>query len=48
VTALQAQLDDPTLYATPDGVQRAGALARTLDERKAALEAALNEWAEAV
>ncbi|GLC24443.1 ABC-F family ATP-binding cassette domain-containing protein [Roseisolibacter agri] len=45
VAALQAQLDDPTLYATPEGVQRASAMSRTLDERKAALEAALEEWA---
>jgi ATP-binding cassette subfamily F protein 3 len=47
VAALQAQLDDPTLYGTAEGVQRAGTLARTLDERKAELDAALGEWAAA-
>jgi ATP-binding cassette subfamily F protein 3 len=47
VAALQAALDDAALYATPDGVQRAAAMARTLEERRAALEAALAEWAEA-
>jgi ATP-binding cassette subfamily F protein 3 len=44
VAALQAQLDDPTLYATPEGVQRSAALSRTLDERRAEMDAALEEW----
>ncbi|MDF1504446.1 ABC-F family ATP-binding cassette domain-containing protein [Roseisolibacter sp. H3M3-2] len=47
VARLQAELDDPTLYATAEGVQRAAAMARTLDERKVALDAALAEGAEA-
>ncbi|MGZ8413324.1 MAG: ATP-binding cassette domain-containing protein [Gemmatirosa sp.] len=47
VTALQAQLDDPTLYATPEGVQRASSISRTLDERRAEMDAALEEWTEA-
>jgi ATP-binding cassette subfamily F protein 3 len=47
VARLQAELDDPALYATADGVQRAAAMARQLEERRAALDAALAEWAEA-
>jgi ATP-binding cassette subfamily F protein 3 len=47
VTRLQAALDDPALYATADGVQRAAAMARQLEERRSALDAALAEWAEA-
>ncbi len=45
--ALQAQLDDPALYATPDGVQRAKGLSAQLDAVRAQLERALEEWAAA-
>jgi ATP-binding cassette subfamily F protein 3 len=45
--ALQAQLDDPALYGTPDGVQKAKTLSRELDAVRAQLDAALEAWAAA-
>ena len=47
VGALQAQLDDAALYATPDGIERAGTVARELDAARAELEAALEAWSAA-
>jgi DNA repair exonuclease SbcCD ATPase subunit len=44
VGALQAQLDDAALYATPDGVARAKQLSHELDAARAELEAALESW----
>ncbi len=44
VAALTKALDDPELYNTPDGVQRAAAMGRDLDRAKAALDTALEEW----
>ena len=41
---LTATLDDPALYTTPDGTQRAGALGKELDEAKSNLDAAILEW----
>jgi ATP-binding cassette subfamily F protein 3 len=37
-------LDDPALYATPDGPARAGGIGKKLEEAKSALEAAFAEW----
>jgi ATP-binding cassette subfamily F protein 3 len=45
--ALQAQLDDPALYGTADGVQKAKTLSRELDAVRAQLDAALEAWAAA-
>jgi ATP-binding cassette subfamily F protein 3 len=47
VAALQAQLDDPALYATSDGVQKAKTLSRELDAARAQLDTALDAWAAA-
>jgi ATP-binding cassette subfamily F protein 3 len=46
-TALQAQLDDPALYGTPDGVKQGKALGAELDGVRAQLDAAMEEWAAA-
>jgi ATP-binding cassette subfamily F protein 3 len=45
--ALQAELDDPALYASPDGVQKAKGLSARHDAVRAQLERALEEWAAA-
>jgi ATP-binding cassette subfamily F protein 3 len=47
VAALQAQLDDPALYATSDGLQKAKTLSRELDAARAQLDTALDAWAAA-
>jgi ATP-binding cassette subfamily F protein 3 len=48
VLELTAALEDPALYATPDGVQRAKKLGIELDTAKRALDEALRAWEEAV
>jgi ATP-binding cassette subfamily F protein 3 len=47
VASLTAALDNPDLYARPDGVQEARRLGAELDERKSELDAALDAWASA-
>jgi len=47
VDELTRALDDPALYGTPAGVQKATELGRALDAAKASLDAALEEWTEA-
>ncbi len=44
VAELTTALDDPALYGTPDGVQKASEMGRALDAAKASLDAALEEW----
>jgi ATP-binding cassette subfamily F protein 3 len=44
VADLERRLDDPTLYAQSDGVQRAAQWGRELDETRRALDVALEEW----
>ena len=46
VSELTAQLEDPELYATADGVRRAAELGEMLERAKEALEAALERWEE--
>ncbi len=47
VEDLTRELENPELYSTPDGPRRAAELASALAAAKAALEAAVHEWAEA-
>jgi ATP-binding cassette subfamily F protein 3 len=44
VAAIRAQLEDPALYAAPDGAMRAGALGRDLETARTSLERSLEEW----
>lgn len=44
VAELTAILDDPVLYETPAGIQRASKLGQELDDARDQLEAALHEW----
>ena len=44
VAAIRAQLEDPALYAAPDGAMRARALGRDLEAARASLDRALEEW----
>jgi ATP-binding cassette subfamily F protein 3 len=41
---LTSQLDDPKLYDTPAGVQRASNLGKALDDARDALDDAVHEW----
>jgi ATP-binding cassette subfamily F protein 3 len=47
VDDLTTTLDDPALYTTLDGSQRATALGKQLETAKAALDAAIAEWEQA-
>jgi ATP-binding cassette subfamily F protein 3 len=47
IERLTRELEDPALYADADGARRAGDLGQTLDQARAALDAALARWAEA-
>ncbi len=47
VAAVQRELDDPALYGSPDGVRKAGELAKRLDVLRADLDRAMEEWAAA-
>ncbi|MBA3919589.1 MAG: ABC transporter ATP-binding protein [Gemmatimonas sp.] len=44
VTELEGQLDDPSLYDTPAGVQKATALGKQLDSARDELEQAMHDW----
>ncbi|HEU4564415.1 MAG TPA: ABC transporter C-terminal domain-containing protein, partial [Gemmatimonadaceae bacterium] len=44
VASITAELEDPALYATPDGTRRATALGTELEDAKRALDAALARW----
>jgi hypothetical protein len=44
VARLTAELADPSLYATPRGVERSAKLGARLDEARRKLDAALEEW----
>jgi ATP-binding cassette subfamily F protein 3 len=44
VDSLTATLDDPALYTSPEGSQRAAALGKELDAAKTDLDAAIAEW----
>jgi ATP-binding cassette subfamily F protein 3 len=48
VLELTAALEDPALYSTPDGVQRAKKLGVELDKAQRALDDALRSWEDAV
>ena len=45
IDQLTQQLDDPALYDTPAGVQKATQLGKQLDDDRDALDAAMHEWA---
>ena len=45
--AIQRELDDPTLYSSPDGVRKAGELSKRLDGVRAELDRVMEEWAAA-
>jgi ATP-binding cassette, subfamily F, member 3 len=47
VDQLTATLEDPALYTTPEGTQRAGVLGKDLEEAKAKLDAAIADWEQA-
>ncbi|HEU4628753.1 MAG TPA: ABC-F family ATP-binding cassette domain-containing protein [Gemmatimonadaceae bacterium] len=47
VAELTSAMEDPELYTQVDGVQRAAELGRQLDAARAALDAALADWARA-
>lgn len=47
ITQITTQLEDPQLYAAPDGVSTAKALGVRLDSLKVELDALLAEWGEA-
>jgi len=47
ITQITTQLEDPELYAAPDGVSTAKALGVRLDSLKVELDALLAEWGEA-
>jgi hypothetical protein len=47
IGALTAELEDPELYTHADGVGRATKLGAELDQSKAALERALEQWSAA-
>jgi len=44
IAELTAVLDDPSLYDTPAGVQKAMALGKQLDDERDQLEQAMHEW----
>jgi uncharacterized protein involved in exopolysaccharide biosynthesis len=44
VSAIRAQLEDPALYAAPEGATRARELGRDLEAARASLERALEDW----
>jgi ATP-binding cassette, subfamily F, member 3 len=44
ISSLQAQLEDPSLYATDEGRDRARSLGRELDAARAELERAVQAW----
>ena len=44
VEALRVQLEDPALYATPDGSRQAARLGRDLETARAALDRAFAQW----
>jgi ATP-binding cassette subfamily F protein 3 len=44
VSELEGQLDDPSLYDTPAGVQKATALGKQLDNARDELEQAMHDW----
>ena len=44
VAALRGELEDPELYATPDGARRSAALGKELEVARTAFEAAFAEW----
>ena len=44
VAELEGQLDDPSLYDTPAGVQKATALGKQLDGARDELEQAMHDW----
>jgi ATP-binding cassette subfamily F protein 3 len=44
VADLTAQLDDPSIYDTPAGVQKATQLGKQLDEERELLEDAMHDW----
>jgi ATP-binding cassette, subfamily F, member 3 len=44
VTELEGQLDDPSLYDTPAGVQKATTLGKQLDTARDELEQAMHDW----
>ncbi len=48
LSSLTATLEDPSLYATPEGIARATELGAELERTKRALDAAMAEWEEAV
>ena len=47
VDALTAALEDPALYTSPDGSQRAAAMGKELETAKSRLDAAIAEWEQA-
>ena len=47
VDKLTTTLEDPGLYTTPEGTQRAGLLGKELEVAKAQLDAAIAEWEQA-
>jgi ATP-binding cassette subfamily F protein 3 len=47
VVELTTALDDPALYGTPSGVQRAAEMGRAMDVAKRELDGALEEWTSA-
>lgn len=44
IAALERRLEDTTLYDTPDGVAKAAAHGRELDDARESLEEAMHEW----
>ena len=44
VAAIRARLEDPALYATPDGATQARSLGRELETARTQLERAFSEW----
>ena len=47
VDELMSTLEDPSLYTTPEGVKRAAALGRELENAKTQLDVAIAEWEQA-
>ena len=47
VTEISSALEDPDLYATPDGVARAAKLGQDLERERGALDALLERWSAA-